>query len=76
MIFYGFGLGLYGRVTGYQLYGVVFAIWALELAWSGWWLRRYRIGPFEWVWRSLTYRRRLAAKQELLHPVPEQGGTL
>jgi uncharacterized protein len=76
LIFYGFGLGLYGRVTGYQLYGVVFAIWALELAWSGWWLRRYQIGPFEWVWRSLTYRRRLGAKQELLHPVPEQGGTL
>jgi uncharacterized protein len=76
LIFYGFGLGLYGRVTGYQLYGVVLAVWVLELAWSGWWLQRYQIGPFEWVWRSLTYRRRLGAKQELLHPVPEQGGTL
>jgi len=76
LIFYGFGLGLYGRVTGYQLYGVVFAIWALELAWSSWWLRRYQIGPFEWVWRSLAYRRRLGTKQELLHPVPEQGSTL
>ncbi len=76
LIFYGFGLGLYGRLTGYQLYGVVFAIWALELAWSSWWMARYQIGPFEWVWRSLTYRRRLGAKQELLHPVPEQGGTL
>lgn len=58
LIFYGFGLGLYGRVTGFQLYGVVLAIWALELAWSSWWLKRYQIGPFEWVWRSLTYRRR------------------
>ncbi len=76
LIFYGFGLGLYGRVTGFQLYGVVLAIWALEIAWSSWWLKRYQIGPFEWVWRSLTYRRRLGAKQELLHPVPEQGGTL
>ncbi|MBL8201038.1 MAG: DUF418 domain-containing protein [Chromatiales bacterium] len=76
LIFYGFGLGLYGKVTGYQLYFVVLGIWTLELAWSGWWLQRYQIGPFEWVWRSLTYRRRLGAKQELLHPVPEQGGTL
>jgi len=76
LIFYGFGLGLYGRLTGYQLYGVVALIWALQLAWSSWWLKRYQIGPFEWVWRSLTYRRRLGAKQELLHPVPEQGGTL
>ena len=72
LVFYGFGLGLYGRLTGYQLYGVVLAIWTVELAWSTWWLGRYRIGPFEWVWRSLTYGRRLGAKQELLHPVPEQ----
>ncbi len=55
-IFYGFGLGLYGRLTGYQLYAVVALIWALQLAWSTWWLARFRIGPFEWVWRSLTYR--------------------
>jgi uncharacterized protein len=58
LLFYGFGLGLYGRLTGYQLYGVVLAIWAVELAWSSWWLARYEIGPFEWVWRSLTYRQR------------------
>jgi uncharacterized protein len=76
LIFYGFGLGLYGRVTGYQLYGLVALIWALELAWSSWWLARYRIGPAEWVWRSLTYRHRLGAKEEFLHPVPEQGRTL
>jgi uncharacterized protein len=57
LIFYGFGLGLYGRVTGYQLYGIVGLIWALELAWSSWWLARFQIGPFEWVWRSLTYKR-------------------
>lgn len=57
LIFYGFGLGLYGKLTGYQLYGVVAWIWALEIAGSVWWLSRFRIGPFEWVWRSLTYRR-------------------
>lgn len=58
LIFYGFGLGLYGRVTGYQLYGVVILVWALEIAWSLWWLARFQIGPFEWAWRSVTYRRR------------------
>ncbi len=57
VIFYGFGLGLYGRVTGFELYGIVLLIWALELAWSVAWLARFRIGPVEWVWRSLTYRR-------------------
>ncbi len=66
LVFYGFGLGLYGRVTGYQLYGVVALIWAVELAWSPWWLRRFRIGPCEWLWRSVTYGRRQAWRE----PVP------
>jgi uncharacterized protein len=57
LIFYGFGLGLYGRFTGYYLYGVVLVVWGLELAGSSWWLQRFRIGPFEWMWRSITYGR-------------------
>jgi uncharacterized protein len=32
-------------------------VWVLELAWSTWWLARFRIGPAEWLWRSLTYAR-------------------
>jgi uncharacterized protein len=69
LIFYGFGLGLYGRVTGYWLYAIVLGVWALEIAWSGWWLARFQIGPFEWLWRSITYKRaqswRAAAKPAL-----------
>lgn len=57
-IFYAVGLGLYGRFTGAYLYVVVALVWALQLAWSPWWLARYRFGPAEWLWRSLTYRRR------------------
>ncbi|MCC6392381.1 MAG: DUF418 domain-containing protein, partial [Bryobacterales bacterium] len=29
--------------------------YAAQLAFSTWWLNRFRFGPFEWVWRSLTY---------------------
>jgi uncharacterized protein len=56
-IFYGFGLGLYGDVerTGQIL--IVFAVWAVQLVVSPLWLRRFRFGPFEWAWRSLTYGR-------------------
>jgi len=56
-LFYGHGFGLYGSVerTGQIL--MVFAIWAVELLWSPWWLARFRFGPFEWLWRSLTYMR-------------------
>jgi len=54
-IFYGFGFGLFGELRGWEPYYVVFGIWALQLLWSPIWLKFYRFGPFEWVWRSLTY---------------------
>lgn len=55
LIFYSFGFGLYGTLAGYQLYYVVFLVWTIEIIWSKYWLARYRFGPFEWLWRSLTY---------------------
>lgn len=54
-LFYGFGFGLFSVFERYQLYYVVAAIWAAELIWSPIWLRYFRFGPFEWLWRSLTY---------------------
>lgn len=53
-VFCGFGLGLYGHLERYQLYGVVAGIWLLILLWSKPWLARFQYGPFEWVWRSLV----------------------
>ncbi len=35
----------------------VFAVWALQMWWSGAWLSRFRYGPAEWVWRVATYRK-------------------
>ena len=58
LIFYTVGLGLYGQFTGYYLYLVVAGIWLVQIAFSNWWLTHYRFGPFEWVWRSLTYGKR------------------
>ena len=63
-VFTGVGLGLYGQLERHQLYYVVFAIWALQLAWSPWWLARYRYGPMEWVWRSLTRWQRQPVTRE------------
>ena len=54
-LFYGHGLGLYARVPGEWQALVVAAVWALQLWVSPWWLDRYRFGPAEWLWRSLTY---------------------
>jgi uncharacterized protein len=74
LVFYGFGLGLYGRVTGYWLYVIVALVWALEIAWSVAWLARFRIGPCEWLWRSLIYRRAQCWRTPLAPVAPVAGG--
>ncbi|WND02642.1 DUF418 domain-containing protein [Temperatibacter marinus] len=62
-LFYGFGYGLYGQLYGLDLMTVVGVIWAIQLIWSPLWLKRYRYGPFEWVWRSLTYGQKQPMKR-------------
>ena len=52
------GLGWYGRLERHELYYVVFAIWAAQLVISPLWLRHFRFGPVEWLWRTLTYMER------------------
>jgi uncharacterized protein len=54
-IFEGYGFGWYGHLQRYQLLVVVIGVWALELFISPIWLRYFRFGPMEWLWRSLTY---------------------
>lgn len=55
LIFYGYGFGVYNNLKYHQLYYVVAVIWIFQLIFSSIWLRYYRFGPFEWLWRSLTY---------------------
>jgi uncharacterized protein len=52
--FYGWGLGLFGRLDRAELWLVVIAMWVVMLAWSKPWLERYNYGPLEWAWRSLA----------------------
>ena len=58
-IFYGWGLGLFGQVRPLRQWAFVLLGWALMLAWSAPWLRHWRRGPLEWMWRALTLRRML-----------------
>jgi len=62
VLFYGFGFGLFSTFDRHELYYVVAAIWLVELVWSSLWLSRYRFGPMEWLWRSLTYWQRQPMK--------------
>ena len=48
----------FGAWERHQLYYLVFAIWAVQLVVSPIWLRHFRFGPVEWVWRYLTYMKR------------------
>ena len=54
-IFYGFGLALFGRLGVAQSIAVAVVIYAAQAIFSAWWLRRFRFGPVEWLWRSLMY---------------------
>lgn len=54
-IFYGWGLDLIGQVGLVLVFPLSIALFAFQVLYSRWWLKRFRFGPVEWLWRSLTY---------------------
>jgi uncharacterized protein len=56
-VFYGHGLGLFGSVGRVGQVLTTVTVWAVLLAFAPWWLKRFRFGPLEWLWRTLTYGR-------------------
>lgn len=65
LLFFGYGFGLYGSLSRAQLMGVVAAVSALQVVFSVLWLSRFRFGPLEWAWRSLTWWQRQPLRREL-----------
>ena len=63
-IFMGFGFGMYGKLQRHELYYIVFGIWIFQLILSPVWLKYFRFGPLEWLWRSLTYWKRQPFRRE------------
>jgi uncharacterized protein len=57
-LFYSPGLALYGEISRLASLGIVSAIWLVEIVLSALWLRWFRMGPIEWLWRSLAEGRR------------------
>jgi uncharacterized protein len=66
-VFYGYGFGLYGQVPRLQQMAIVVAVIGFQLWLSPWWLARFRFGPAEWLWRSLTYLRLQPMRAEGAH---------
>jgi len=63
-MFYGHGLGLFGALNRVELLGVVLLIWSIQIPLSVVWLNRFRFGPVEWMWRTLTYGERQPLRLE------------
>ncbi|MFD2639417.1 DUF418 domain-containing protein [Piscibacillus salipiscarius] len=57
-IFYGIGLNLYGKLHAFTLVIIALVIYSFQLLFSSWYIKRFHYGPFEWLYRSLTYGQR------------------
>lgn len=58
-IFYGYGFGKFGSVGATTGTAIALAIFGFQIVLSTLWLKYFRYGPMEWIWRQLTYRKRL-----------------
>jgi uncharacterized protein len=54
-LFYGHGFGLFGKVERYYQILFVFGVWLVQILFSHLWMSRFKFGPLEWLWRTLTY---------------------
>jgi uncharacterized protein len=57
-VFYGYGLGQAFRLGPAAVTGIALVIFATQMIACSWWVRRFRFGPVEWLWRALTYLER------------------
>ncbi|MDE0892740.1 MAG: DUF418 domain-containing protein, partial [Planctomycetota bacterium] len=58
LLFTFIGLAWFGERTRWELVGIVCVTYTAQIVISVIWLRFFRMGPLEWIWRSLTYLRR------------------
>jgi len=64
IIFYNFGFNLFGRVGLVPTSCIAILILVSEIIFSNIWLGHFKFGPFEWLWRSLTYKKRISIRYD------------
>jgi uncharacterized protein len=70
LLYYNYTTGWYGRVgPAMGLIPTVF-LYSAQVVFSNWWLKRYRFGPMEWLWRGMTYGSLPSLRRE---PEPADG---
>jgi uncharacterized protein len=55
LAFYGYGLGFFEHLPRFWQVPFALGLFAVQVMYSQWWLQRFRFGPAEWLWRSITY---------------------
>lgn len=63
IVLYGIGFGNLGEMPMHQLWIIAFVWLIIELLLSSYWLRIFRYGPLEWIWRQLNYWERLPLRK-------------
>jgi len=63
-IFYGWGLGYIGDMRNITAFSLVIIILITQMIISTWWMKHFRYGPLEWLWRSITYLKFQTFKKE------------
>ena len=56
-VMYHWGLGKFDTFTRVELIGFVVAVYAALVVFATIWMHFFRVGPMEWLWRSLSYLR-------------------
>ena len=71
LFFYHYTTGLFGRIGPAVGLVATVILFAAQVVMSNWWLKRYRFGPMEWLWRGMTYGKFPSMRREEVVPVME-----
>jgi uncharacterized protein len=71
LFFYNYTTGLYGRIGPAMALVPTVVLFAAQIVFSNWWLKRYRFGPMEWLWRGMTYGKFPAMRKDESMPMVE-----
>lgn len=66
LLFYGYGIGLYGKVQPFEGFLLTVGIFIVQIVLSYFWLKKFRFGPFEWMWRTLTYAQKVDIRKKAI----------
>jgi uncharacterized protein len=64
IIFYGVGFGLAFEMPLWAVLIVALSIFCIQIIISTQWLKHFRFGPLEWIWRMMTYQKYISIRKE------------